>query len=170
MRILEFHNREQVPLILEVEPGGARHEIPHLATAGLRYSLPQGVEDRCSSVMSEHRVEFWCSADKYEVEVVHPSPRDRLSWDICVNGGWCGGIVDNIPATFEDLLPEVGSITAEDFAILVVEADGWPEGEPMLEKHLRWLEAKFTEHLGAREVDAEVLRRFTRIPFEDTQP
>jgi hypothetical protein len=167
MPITQFENRNEAPLVLTVQPWGDKHEVPHLATAGIRYSLKDGAEDRCYSVVADGAVEFWCNADSCELDVVSPSVFDRLSWDICVNGGWCGDIMDGNPTTVEDLLPQTGEINARQFAELAMRADGWPEGEPLDDKHLRWLEAKFVEHLGATSVGAENLRRNVARPFGD---
>ncbi len=162
---MQFENRKQTSLTLVIEPWGERHDIPHLATAGVRYVLNDGAEDRCSSVVSDDLIEFWCNADSYEVEVVAPSPFERLSWDICVNGGWCGGLVDDKPTSVSDLLPASGIVTAQAFASLAVRADGWPKGDPVPEKHLRWLEDRFVEHLGAASVDVAALRKYSPRPF-----
>jgi len=167
MLVAEFQNRNESPLVLTVEPWGHRHEVPHLAIAGIRYALKDGAEDRCHSVVEEGTVEFWCNADAYEYDIVHPSPFDRLSWDICVNGGWCGGIVDGNPTTVEDLLPRTGAVNARQFAELALRADGWPEDEAFEDKHLSWLQARFVYHLGAESVNAEELRRNAARPFGD---
>lgn len=170
MPIVDFENRNEAPLVLLVEPWGERHEVPHLARAGIRYSVGGDSEDRCYSALSGQQVEFWCNAESYEIEIVCPSPSEKLMWDICVAGGWCGGIVDGKPTTVGDLLPASGTMTAQDFARLAVQADGWPAAVPPDERHLRWLEAKFIEHLGGPSVDVEVLRRTSRRPFDSEAP
>lgn len=167
MIILAFENWHETPLTIVVEPGGDEHEVPHLATAGIRYAPKEGAADRTTCVMSESRVEVWCDADHHEIEIVHPSAFDRLSWEICVGGGWCGGIVEGEPTTVDDLLPVSGTVSARDFAKLVIRADGWPESDAAPEKHLRWLEMKFIERLGAVSVDALTLRRNLARPFEN---
>ena len=58
-------------------------------------------------------------------------------------------------------------MTAEEFARLTIRADGWPEAEPMPEKDLGWLEAKFKEHLGAASVGVEALHQLRPRPFGD---
>jgi hypothetical protein len=165
MPIAEFENREESPLVLTVQPWGDKHEVPHLATAGIRYSLKKGAEDRCYTVVAEGTAEFWCNADGYECEVVHPTPFQRLLWEICVKRGWCGGIVNDNPTTVDDLLPRHGKISARQFAELTMRADGWPDGEPFEEQHLRWLQAKFVEYVGAESVDAVELLRNVERPF-----
>ena len=167
MPIVAFHNRRKAPLVLVVEPSGEKHEIPHRSTAGIRYALQEGAEDRSYCDVSEGQIDFWCNADGYEIEVVHPSARDNLLWDICVIGGWCGGIVDGKPTHVEDLVPRTGTVTAQEFARLAVRADGWPDAVPVPDKHLRWLEAKFVEHLGAEAVPCEDLHRITARPFDE---
>lgn len=167
---MTFANRNEAELLLTVEPWGEKYKVPHLAEAGIRYSLKSGAEDRSYASMGGNAVEFWCNADAYEVDIIHPSAFDRLSWDICVNGGWCGGIVDGKPTTLDDLLPPTGTIEARAFAKLAMKADGWPDDQPFDEAHLRFLEAKFVEHLGADSIDADQLRRNLARPFDDASP
>ncbi|SER60650.1 hypothetical protein [Sphingobium sp. YR768] len=166
MAIIEFENGDETTLILVVEPWGDRHEVPHLARVGLRYVLSENAEDRSYSVVSERKIELWCNADSYDIDIVFPSPCDMLMWDICVRGGWCGGIVDGKPVRVDDLIATSGTVTAEDFARLAVRADGGSGGELRETQHLRWLEAKFVEHLGGASVDAAMFRRTARRPFE----
>lgn len=166
MPIVDFQNRYETPLVLTIEPWGDQHEVPHLGRAGIRYSLRDGAEDRCFSDVSPHLIEFWCNADSYEIDVVPPSPSDLLMWEICVQGGWCGGIVDGQPTSVRDLIPTSGTVTAQDFAKLTVKADGWPSSEPPKEHHLRWLEERFIAHLGGARVSAEVLLQTARKPFD----
>jgi hypothetical protein len=167
MTILAFENRQQSPMTLVVEPGGDEHQVPHLATAGIRYSLEEGAVDRTTCVVSEGRVEVWCEAAQHEIDIVYPSAFNRLSWAMCVGGGWCGGIVDGKPTTVDDLLPDSGTITARDFAKLVIRADGWPESEALPEQHIGWLESQFIEYLGAVSVDVQELRFNLTQPFEN---
>jgi hypothetical protein len=170
MPIVDFENVDEAVLVLVIMPCGERHEIPHLARAGVRYALREGSEDRCYSGVSKHQIEFWCDADSYEIDIVLPSAYDKLLWDICLSGGWCGGLVDGKPTHVNDLLPASGTVTAQEFARLTVKADGWPASEPPKERHLRWLEAKFIEHLGSQTVDAKVLRQNLTLPFERDAP
>jgi len=168
MPIVEFHNSRKAPLALVVNPSGERHEIPYRSTAGIRYASPEGAEDRSYCEMSDGQLDFWCSAAGYEIEIVHPSATDNLLWDICVEGGWCGSTVDGKPTHVVDLIAEAGTVTAQEFARLAIKADNWPDAEPMPDKHLRWLEAKFVEHLGEEAVPCEDLRRISARPFEGT--
>ena len=167
MAIAVFQNRRQSLLALTIEPCGERHELPHLGEIGIRYTLTEGAEDRCYASVSDEGVDFWCNAESFEVDIVQPSARDKLLWDICVNGGWCGGLVNGQPTSVDDLLPTEGRVTAEEFARLAIRADGWPEGKPMVERHRRWLEERFREHLGADSVSAEALHRLSPRPFGD---
>jgi hypothetical protein len=167
MPIVAFENLRTETLELAIEPDGRSYEVPHLATAGIRYALDEGAEDRSTSVVWEQRIEFWCNAAGVEVDVVRPSPFERLLWDICVNLGFCGGLVKGEPTHVSDLLPESGPIGADAFADLVLSAEG---DEPFAdEARLRWrdrLAAKFVEHLGAPAVPVELLKRIRRRPFD----
>ncbi|MFL6846208.1 MAG: hypothetical protein ACJ8ER_15165 [Allosphingosinicella sp.] len=167
MPIAAFENRNEEPLILRVEPGGDRIEIPHLATAGVRYVLEDGAEDFSTCVVGPNEIEFYCASARYEVDLVPPSPFDRLLWDICVKSGFCGGIVNGEPTHVEDLLPKDGLISAETFARLAIRAEGDAPVDD--ERHSRWmrmLEAKFIQHFGPQPVPAERLRRNLDRPFE----
>ncbi|HEY0313770.1 MAG TPA: hypothetical protein VGC56_14920 [Allosphingosinicella sp.] len=168
MPIIEFENYHEVPLVLVIEPWGHRHEVPERARVGVRYALAEGAEDRCYSAVSAQKIELWCEAASYEIDIVPPLPAQRLMRDICVRGGWCGGMVEGVATHVLDLLPASGRVTAEDFANLAIKADG-DQTEPPKQHHLRWLEAKFAEHLGTASVDAELLHRTARRPF-DSEP
>lgn len=168
--IVTFYNRRKDALVLVVQPFGQKHEVPHRSEAGIRYELQAGGEDRSYCDVSDCQVDFWCNADSYEFEIVHPSPQDNLLWDICINGGWCGGLVDGKPCHVLDLIPATGMVTAREFAELAVRADGWPPADALPEKYLQWLEGKFVEHLEAEAVSCEKLHRLTPSPFSEAQP
>ncbi|WP_447728327.1 hypothetical protein [Sphingomonas koreensis] len=161
--ILSFKNQFEDSLTVRIEPTGDEYELPPLANLGLRHVSKENDSTRAICIMFEGRVEIWCDSDNYEIDIVYPSAFDRLSRDICVRGGWCGGVVDGARTTVDDLLPASGRITARDFAQLVIKADGGDE----LEKHLHWLEEKFIEFLGASSVDVSDLQRNLAQPFED---
>jgi hypothetical protein len=167
MPVVEFENRNETPLVLLIEPWGERHEVPHLARAGIRYTLSEGTEDRCYTAVSKQEIEVWCNGDSYEIDIVPALPSDKLMWEICVRGGWCGGIVEGKPTRVVDLIPASGTVTAEDYAKMTLHADGWPASEPPKGDHLRWLEGKFVEHLGSSSVDAEVFHGTARRPFDE---
>jgi hypothetical protein len=165
MPIVAFENRRTAPLELVVEPMGERHEVPHLATVGIRYTLEDGVEDFSTSVVGDQDIEFWCNAASVEVDIVYPSPFDRLLWDICVNLGFCGGLMNGEPTHVSDLIPEAGVLGAAAFADLVIRADG---GGPTRLRQA--LEAKFVEHLGVPVVPVEQLKGNHRRPFDPPDP
>jgi hypothetical protein len=164
MRVLIFENRNDAPMTLVIEPSDVEYALPSLSTVGVRYSPQEGEADRTYCAMWEGRIALWCDVE-HEVEIVHPSAFDRLC-DEMAKGGWCGGIVDGVPTSIDDLLPEAGMVSAETFAKLVVWADGWPRSDAIPEKHLRWLEGRFVALMGADAVDAQLLRRELRRPFE----
>lgn len=167
MPIVAFQNRLKNPLSLVIEPMSERYDVPPLATVGIRYALPQGAEDRSTSVVSHGEIEFWCNATNVDVEVVPYSPAETLLHDICVNGGWCGGIVNGKPTHVEDLLPRTGIVTAREFARLAAKADGWADAEPVPDDHLDWLASRFIENLGADSMPAEELQKRSHRPFDD---
>lgn len=167
MPIVAFENRQRSTLRLVIQPGEETHEVPHLANVGIRYTLDEGAEDFSTSVVSDDCIEFWCNAGSVEVDVVHPSPGERLLWAICVELGFCGGVANGVPTHVTDLLPEDGLVSAADFADLAIRAEGgW---ETVEEGRLRWsatLEAKFVEHLGAAAVPVKALKEMSRRPFD----
>lgn len=166
MIVQAFESLDDEPLTLVVEPWADVHPVPSLGSIGVRY-LPRAADvDRSTCVVSRNRIALWCDADSYEVDIVHPSAFDRLMWDVCVRGGCCGSIIDDVPTTVDDLLPESGEVTAQVFARLICRAEGYLESEAPSQKHIAWLEARFTEHLGALSVDARRLRRNLRRPFD----
>lgn len=171
MPIVAFQNYRAALLELVIEPMGERHEVPHLATAGIRYTLDEGTEDRSTSVVGDDRIEFWCDAKSVEVDIVLPSPFESLLWDICANLGFCGGLVNGEPTHVGDLVPKSGSLSAEAFADFAIFAEGaWPNAD---EARLRWgrtLEAKFVEHLGAPLVPVGLLKESHRRPFDLPDP
>lgn len=172
MPIVDFQNYRTAPLRLVIEPAGLEYEVAHLGTAGVRYSLAEGEEDRSTSVVGDDRIEFWCNAAKVEVDVVAALPVTKLLWHICVDLGFCGGLVDGEPTYVADLIPASGLISAESFANLAIRADG---SDPSRDdaKTRGWrekLEAKFIEHLGSPVVPVETLKRSERRPFDASEP
>tara|TARA_B100000678_G_scaffold283477_1_gene283670 strand:- start:313 stop:825 length:513 start_codon:yes stop_codon:yes gene_type:complete len=167
MPIFCFENRYEAEMVLTVEPGCKTYKVPHLTEVGIRYSIGEGDEDRSYVSLSEGKAEFWCNAESCEIDIVPPTDFERLTWEICVGAGWCGGIVDGKPTHVYDLLPRTGTIDARTFAELAMRADGWPDDDPLEEEHLRFLESKFIDHLGNRPVSAEELLRLRRRPFDE---
>jgi len=156
-------------LRLVIEPLHEHYEVPHLATAGIRYRPDEGEEDRSTSVVGEDQIDFWCNAHAVEVDIVHPSPYEKLLWDICVNLGFCGGLVNGVPTHVSDLLPADGTIDAEAFAALAIQAEGGWDVDQARRRWSETLEAKFVEHLGSREVPVGALKEIQRRPFDEPE-
>ena len=87
------------------------------------------------------------------------SPFDRLMREVCVERGWCGGIVDGMPKHVTDFLPSEGTISAEQFAHWLFEAEGVDPNEDRekWQPHLAGLEKAFVRHFGTDEVDVSRL-------------
>lgn len=166
MPVVEFLNRHQHPLLITIEPSGRRIEVPHLARAAIRYSLPERAGDRYHVEVGDHGIHVWCEATDHAVDVVLPSPADRLLWILCVEGGWCSGIVDDRPVHVTDLIPLSGTLTAEAFAELVLRAEGQTATHPSAANELRRIEAMFVDCFGQSSVDVAVFHRATRRPFD----
>ncbi len=166
MPIVEFVNRNQHPLLLTIEPSGRRIEVSHLARAAIRYSLPEQAEDRYYAEIGDHGVDVWCDATDYAVDIVPPSPSDRLLWMLCVKGGWCCGIIDDRPIHVTDLIPSSGTLTAKAFAEMVLCAEGQSTVQHPAANALRRIEAMFVDCFGHDPVDVAVFHRVTRRPFD----
>lgn len=155
MPVSVFENRFEAPLKFSLEPGDETYELPPLTKVGVRYSFALGEVNRTFADFSEGHIRFWCNAEARDVEITYPSPFDLLLWDICVNGGCCGGPAAHVT----DLLPKHGTITATEFAQLVIQAEEGGSNEA-------WLATKFTEHMGQSSAAAEALVQNLANPFD----
>lgn len=86
---------------------------------------------------------------------------DALIHEVCVDRGWCGGLVDGQPSHVDFFIPETGHITAEQFVDwLFLAEDMDPAAEPeKWQKHKDGLREAFVRHMGADTVDASLLKR-----------
>ncbi|MFT4253871.1 MAG: hypothetical protein QM608_15475 [Caulobacter sp.] len=166
MTIIQFENQGPKPLVLTIEPRGDKHEIPHLAIAGIRFTPKDGLETRHDCSVSAYGLSLWCDAESYEIDFVHPTAYQRLMWDLCVGRGWCGSTVNGEPLHVDDLLPGSGVITAEAFAKLVLQADDCSMDWPPAARFLRQIEARFVEHMGSASIDVRALAYNLARPFE----
>lgn len=157
MPISVFENRFETPVTFILEPGGEQHELPSLAKIGVRYSFSVGQADQTFTDIGHGIITFWCDAQLRETEIVHAGPFNLLLQDICVNGGCCGGAEVRVV----DLLSEQGTVTAADFARLVLQAEGGGSDESEA-----WLVAKFVEHMGGTSVPAAALVQTIANPFD----
>ncbi|WP_260926800.1 hypothetical protein [Novosphingobium sp. 9] len=85
---------------------------------------------------------------------------NSLMHEVCVDRGWCGGIVDNRPSHVDDFIPKTGPVSAEQFVDWLFLADGVdPSSEPAKwQKHKIGLREAFVRHMGADVVDASKLK------------
>jgi hypothetical protein len=75
--------------------------------------------------------------------------------EVCVGLGYCGCIKQGKPLHVNDFIPEVGLVTADQFAEWVVLAD---DMTPSTNPHLKLIRRAFVRHMGAEAVDAALLR------------
>ncbi|WP_029623204.1 hypothetical protein [Sphingomonas elodea] len=85
---------------------------------------------------------------------------NALMHEVCVERGWCGGIVDDQPSHVDDFLPEAGPVTAEQFVEWLFQAEGVDASSDPATwgKHKDGLRAAFVRHMGGDLVDASVLK------------
>lgn len=167
MPVAVFKNTTSKPWTFVLEPNDEQYEVPVLARVGVRYLFEDEAVNRTFADVGEHVVRFWCDSQNRDVEIVHPTPFDLLLWDVCVRLGFCGGLVNGNPTHVTDLLPDVGMVTAEEFAKLAITAEGGPQSSP--DKQLRWVTAladAFVEHLGTASAPAESLVQNLAQPFD----
>ncbi|MBY8821881.1 hypothetical protein [Sphingomonas colocasiae] len=167
MPIALFENRNSDPLILRIDPAEQDYEIPPLATLGVRYTLREGTEERSHASMSGNRIFFWCDSD-HEVDLVLPCPADRLLHDLCVVEGCCGHYFDDedVYRHVTHLLPKTGTVTAEEFAMLALQAEGDTPDRKGYAAGFERIKALFLHHMGAPAVPAEQLEGNYAQPFE----
>jgi len=81
--------------------------------------------------------------------------------EVCVGHGWCGGVVNGKPCHVDHFIPDVGTVTADQFVEWLFAADGYdPELEPAdrVQNHRTRLRALFIQHMGSESVDASALK------------
>ena len=80
--------------------------------------------------------------------------------EVCVERGWCGGLVQGQPSHVDDFLPEAGPVTAEQFVEWLFQAEGVdPSSDPAKwGKHKDGLREAFVRHMGGNMVDASALK------------
>lgn len=167
MPVATFRNYEDSILEFTVEPASNRYEVPHLATIGIRYESKSGASDGTHTDISSNSIAFWCDAESYEIDIAYPTAYDLLSWDVCAKLGFCGGFRDDQHVTVSKLLPKSGLVSATDFALLVLEAEGaTAKTEAQRLRFQKMLEEAFVRHLGPGPVEASSLTRNLALPFE----
>ncbi len=85
---------------------------------------------------------------------------DALMHEVCVERGWCGGIVDGRPSHVDDFIPRHGLVIADQFVDWLFIADGLdPKDEPTKwREHKQGLRDAFIRHMGSDAVDASSLK------------
>lgn len=81
----------------------------------------------------------------------------KLTQDVCVRLGFCGGVVDNRALHVDQFVPKSGPVTADAFATALFRGEGWePEG-PEARKYRPAVCDAFVRYMGGSEVDASLL-------------
>ena len=167
MPISVFENSFDEPITFFLEPNDEQHQLAPGARIGVRYSFAPDQVDRTFADVGARGIRYWCDSEHREVEIVYPDAFDLLLHDICVKGGFCGGLVKDQPIHGTDILPTTGIVTAEEFATLVLRAES--DGGSPPAKVERWsamLQSKFVEHLGHSSVSAGALVQNLAQPFD----
>ena len=167
MPISVFENSFEEPIGFFLEPNDERHELPPLARIGVRYSFAPDEVDRTFAYVGRNEIRFWCDSEHREVEIIYPNAFDLLLHEICVKGGFCGGLLNDQPSHVTHILPTSGIVTAEEFAALVLRAEG--DGGSSSSKVERWsarLQSQFIEHMGQSSVPASELVMNVAQPFD----
>jgi len=161
MPISVFENSSKEDIYFILYPNGARYELPPLARVGVRYSFEEGEVDRTFSYIERNSISFWCYSQNRQVEIIRPNAFDRLLWDICHGYGYCSG------AQVTDLLPATGMVTAEEFAELVLRAEGEAgEHTPPNPRSVASLGAMFIKYMESASVPVERLVQTLAQPFD----
>lgn len=85
---------------------------------------------------------------------------NALMHEVCVGCGWCGGIVDGKPCHVDDLIPESGAVSADQFVDWLFVAEGMDpqDNSAKWQKHKDRLREAFVRHMSAEVVDASLLK------------
>ncbi|MBX7496528.1 hypothetical protein K3172_11740 [Qipengyuania sp. 6B39] len=85
---------------------------------------------------------------------------NALQKEVCVECGWCGGIVDGKPSHVDNFIPEAGPVSADQFVDWLFIAEGMDPSEDSdrWQVHKDHLRAPFIRHIGAEIVDASMLQ------------
>jgi hypothetical protein len=83
---------------------------------------------------------------------------EKLLNDVCVRLGFCGSIVNGEALHVDMLLPEQGTIRANDWVDAVLQAEGFDPKDASLDQFRRSIRDAFIEHLGSDKVDVQQLK------------
>jgi len=85
---------------------------------------------------------------------------NSLMHEVCVERGWCGGIINGKATHVDDFIPASGTVPAAQFVDWLFLADGMdPTAEPdKWQSHKDGLRAAFVRHMGADVVEASRLK------------
>jgi hypothetical protein len=86
------------------------------------------------------------------------SAYDALLHEICVGLGFCGSVVNGQPLHVDQLIPEHGAVTADQFVEWVFRAEGMDSDKEGMLKHAASLRDAFVRHMGSEAVDARLLK------------
>ena len=85
---------------------------------------------------------------------------NALMQELCVGKGWCGSVINGEPSHVDDLIPDTGPVSADQFVDWLFLAEGYEQSlEPKSKIHRRTLREAFVRYMGSNIVDASELKR-----------
>ncbi|MEM7571085.1 MAG: hypothetical protein AAF337_14940 [Pseudomonadota bacterium] len=85
-----------------------------------------------------------------------PTAFDGMMREICVEMGFCGSVVDEQPRHVTDFIPKTGQVSADQFVLWVLKAEGM-SNLGVYNEHYESLKAVFLKHMKGDTVDAQTL-------------
>lgn len=79
---------------------------------------------------------------------------NKLLEDVCVRLGFCGSVVDGQSLHVDQLLPQSGALTDEEFADALFKAEGWDADSSEARTLRSSVRDAFIRHMGSSEIDA----------------
>jgi len=85
-----------------------------------------------------------------------PTKFDGMMHEICVDLGFCGGVVDGDWHHVTQYIPEKGQVSADEFVTWVLLAEGFrPDEDREARRWKHELKAVFIKHMKQESVDAK---------------
>ena len=84
---------------------------------------------------------------------------NALMQELCVGKGWCGSVINGEPSHVDDLIPDTGPVSADQFVDWLFLAESYEQAlEPKVKINRRVLREAFVRYMGSDVVDASELK------------